>query len=481
MFEFLVLSWLYYFLAQWQVGIGNTFGGYTSALQQALRENRTLVVTSRILQKFCVLVPCALEPLDAEDGHFKPKKDADVKRNTDYFFKVDGYPRGADGLALEPFYDLAGCKLPNPAGEWDDLGWRHRCLYSRLIRSLIVGGDSKSGKLMQEKEWLRRYYVGDKSRFDRVMAVNKHPSEPIFDYVIHVRTLGLIEDMRNKDGLPSDPEGKTISFLASEGFEQMLSCFSHEIASSVSDYLKSGNRFKDRARNEVRIYVATDAAGIRQSFSDRLQKAVADCLNSGSGSKDVEDVEEAASRGVKWSHRLGNGAVSPANNGTARKHGFIRRQRLASGATSISLETSDLRHQERKLLNEVESARALRQRRLTTIGNESSVSMRTWAVSVDYFTHEIPPAHFWIWTTPVNQMTEKNWQRLSGTTAEWLFMSQGRTMLTVKGLKGGERALPSSFAMSAAAFGEVKFVKFLRSSKTDRHGQCDMAEISSFS
>jgi hypothetical protein len=362
-------------LAQWQVGIGNTFGGYTSALQQALRENRTLVVTSRILQKFCVLVPCALEPLDDEDGHFKPKKEADVKRNTDYFFKVDGYPRGADGLALEPFYDLAGCKLPNPAGEWDDPGWRHRCLYSRLIRSLIVGGDSKSGKLMQEKEWLRRYYVGDKSRFDRVMAVNKHPSEPIFDYVIHVRTLGLIEDMRNKDGLPSDPEGKTISFLASEGFEQMLSCFSHEIASSVSVDLKSGsNRFKDRASNEVRIYVATDAAGIRQSFSDRLQRAVADRLNSSSGSKD--HVEEAATRGAKRNHRLGSGTASSATNGTARKHGFIRRQRLAPGATGISLET-DLRHQERKLLNEVESARALRQRRLTTIGNESSVSMRT--------------------------------------------------------------------------------------------------------
>ena len=430
------------------------------------------MVTSRILQKFCVLVPCALVPLDHEDGRFNPPKDANVKRNTDYFFKVDGYPKGADGVAMEPFYHQAGCKLPSPAGEWDDLGWRHRCLYSRLIRSLILGGDSKSGKLVKEKEWLQRYYVGDKSRFDRVMTLDKHRSEQIFDYVIHVRTLGLIEDMRNKDGLPSDPEGKTISFLASEGFEQMLSCFSHEIASSVSDDLKSiSSRFRDRASNDIRIYVATDAAGIRQSFSDRLQEAVAERLSSGSESSD--DSEGATKRGSKRKHVSSSGDISFATNGTARKRGFIRRQRPATGAIGIpskanfEVEPSHVEQQRR-------------QRRLTG-RNESTATSRTWSVSVDYFTHEIPPAHFWIWTTPMNQMTEKNWQRLSGTTAEWLFMSQGRTMLTVKGLKGGERALPSSFAMSAAAFGEAKLVKFLRSSKADRHGQCDMAEISSFS
>ena len=43
-----------------------------------------------------------------------------------------------------------------------------------------------------------------------------------------------------------------------------------------------------------------------------------------------------------------------------------------------------------------------------------------------------------------------------GTTAEWLFLASGHTMLTVKGLVGGEKALPSSFAMSAAAFGRTK-------------------------
>ncbi len=39
-------------------------------------------------------------------------------------------------------------------------------------------------------------------------------------------------------------------------------------------------------------------------------------------------------------------------------------------------------------------------------------------------------------------------------------MAQGRRMLTVKGLKGGEKALPSSYSMSAAAFGRASEVHF---------------------
>ena len=61
--------------------------------------------------------------------------------------------------------------------------------------------------------------------------------------------------------------------------------------------------------------------------------------------------------------------------------------------------------------------------------------------------------------------------------AEWLLMGQGHTMLTVKGIRGGERALPSSFAMSAAAFGRTGLVSFLKSSAP---GKCGWAEISSF-
>jgi hypothetical protein len=44
-------------------------------------------------------------------------------------------------------------------------------------------------------------------------------------------------------------------------------------------------------------------------------------------------------------------------------------------------------------------------------------------------------------------------------------------MLTVKGLNGGEKALASSFAMSAAAFGGTREVRFLSGSKRGDHAQ----------
>ena len=52
-------------------------------------------------------------------------------------------------------------------------------------------------------------------------------------------------------------------------------------------------------------------------------------------------------------------------------------------------------------------------------------------------------------------------------------------MLTVKGVVGGEKAMPSSFALSAAAFGETPEVGYLRSSgmsalphhRTGHHGK----------
>ncbi len=54
---------------------------------------------------------------------------------------------------------------------------------------------------------------------------------------------------------------------------------------------------------------------------------------------------------------------------------------------------------------------------------------------------------------------------IAGTSAEWLFMSEGRRMLTVKGVRGGENAPVSSFAISAAGFGrtpEVRPARLLR-------------------
>ena len=46
-----------------QVGIGNTLGGYATSMFSALAENRTLVIRSIILQKFCDIVQCAIKTL----------------------------------------------------------------------------------------------------------------------------------------------------------------------------------------------------------------------------------------------------------------------------------------------------------------------------------------------------------------------------------------------------------------------------------
>jgi len=92
----------------------------------------------------------------------------------------------------------------------------------------------------------------------------------------------------------------------------------------------------------------------------------------------------------------------------------------------------------------------------------------------------------------MKDMKKDDWQALVGTTAEWLFMSQGRRMLTVKGLGGGEKALPSSFALSAAAFGRTSELLYLQSSGQAKGGQsapfsdskpptCNWLGIASFS
>ena len=81
---------------------------------------------------------------------------------------------------------------------------------------------------------------------------------------------------------------------------------------------------------------------------------------------------------------------------------------------------------------------------------------------MDYFKATLPPALFFIWTVGMGEMTPETWRTLVGTAAEWLFLGAGRYMLTVKGVSGGEKALPSSFAMSAAAFGRAKSVIYLQ-------------------
>jgi hypothetical protein len=55
-------------------------------------------------------------------------------------------------------------------------------------------------------------------------------------------------------------------------------------------------------------------------------------------------------------------------------------------------------------------------------------------------------------------------------------------MLTAKGMKGGEVALESSFAVSAAAFGRIPEIRFLQRSGFEKdEPMCDWITIGYFS
>ena len=77
-------------------------------------------------------------------------------------------------------------------------------------------------------------------------------------------------------------------------------------------------------------------------------------------------------------------------------------------------------------------------------------------------------------------MTDGDWRGLAGTTAEWLFLGRGRRLYSAKGVRGGERARPSSFSMSAAAFGGTSFMTQLIGAQprpSQRKGEEADAEI----
>jgi hypothetical protein len=65
------------------------------------------------------------------------------------------------------------------------------CLYSSILRSLFTGGTV--GRIQRERQWLEQYYVGSKARFDAVMESNKNRPIHVFDVIIHVRTLSILE------------------------------------------------------------------------------------------------------------------------------------------------------------------------------------------------------------------------------------------------------------------------------------------------
>jgi hypothetical protein len=270
-------------------------------------------------------------------------------------------------------------------------------------------------------------------------------SVPVFDATMHVRTLHLIEDPTTKDGRPVDQEALTSAFLASPELRDMASCFAQLLAEHAleddekrqrqkkdatakqgghhskdahhhhhsSFYSSSFSSLKDRdspgsggggrqqqPKKLVRVYLATDSADLRAAFASLLVAATEEILNGGGSSS------------------------SSADEG--RHHHYHSSAAAASSSSSSSLE------------KEKEEGE--------------------WEVAVDYFAASLPPAHYMAWTRQMDDMVEEDWRGLTGTTAEWLFLGRGHRMYTAKGVRGGERARPSSFSMSAAAFGGTPLV-----------------------
>jgi len=193
------LNRTFHWIRHEQIGIGNTLGGYVTSMVTSLREDRLLVITSRILFKFCDVVKCSIEHLMAP---YKKKMGANVSIGSAYYFKVGYTANELDGL--RDLIDAMGCALQPSIAEQPiqegkkrrrhvDYDWPKRCLYSKLVRSLI---DSGEGLLQKRKEWLRTFFVGDRYRFDYVTSVIKDNLQPVYDYVLHLRTISLIEVSR---------------------------------------------------------------------------------------------------------------------------------------------------------------------------------------------------------------------------------------------------------------------------------------------
>ena len=182
-----------------QVGIGNAFGGYGRVMQDALLEDRTLVIYSLIFQKFCEILACAMEQIPG-DGYEKARGD-DATRASHFQISMSS-SRGspAEDADINKFYSAAGCGT-YPSGHEDDREWPHRCFYSTLVRGFI---DGPGARLRANEDWLRPFYVGSDERFRHVLRVDKS-SDYAFDVSIHVRTLELIEDMSTEVGDTTTP------------------------------------------------------------------------------------------------------------------------------------------------------------------------------------------------------------------------------------------------------------------------------------
>jgi hypothetical protein len=182
---------------------------------------------------------------------------------------------------VEPFYNSTGCVVPPKGHPKEDELWPKRCIYSKIVRSLVTGGPG--GRLTQDSAWLQQHYSGSTDRFHAVMAINKNRPTPVFDAVVHLRTIALVEDLDTEDGNPVDTAIRAEAFMRTSRFGDMLACFAAQLAEGLvtsAPGARTGVHGAPRALppphdpREVAIFLATDAADMKAEFARRLQEAL---------------------------------------------------------------------------------------------------------------------------------------------------------------------------------------------------------------
>ena len=172
------------------IGVGNALSGLGHAVFFSLAEDRSMVIRSVIIDKLCRFVTCTTQRLSNYSIFLGQAVDVAHKDFALINFGLDEGIQGNDYTRLSAYCEVTGCSNLPP---WDpgDSTWPLRCLYSRILNSLIVG---PTRVLANESKWLRSFYNGDYSRFEDALRVNRKSGECIFDAVVHLRTLQLIED-----------------------------------------------------------------------------------------------------------------------------------------------------------------------------------------------------------------------------------------------------------------------------------------------
>jgi hypothetical protein len=196
---------------------------------------------------FSLKVICTIHeisPSDQDAAKLFGSQSGDVFKSTEksgHFQTVlNNINQRGDPNLLLPYYNATGClnfPLNFPPDPFDRQKWPNLCMFSKIVRSLVVGGPT--GRLQRERGWLLPFYVGPKDRFDAALSAEQSKvvelSKPdfVFDVAIHLRTLALIESYETEDGRPVDPKGKAAAFIRSAKFESMVKCLAEQIRAGL--------------------------------------------------------------------------------------------------------------------------------------------------------------------------------------------------------------------------------------------------------